>query len=281
MKSIILMLIILKNTFTEYDKLIYGGANMSIVDTFDCCGKEIIRASDFIEKADNFPKTMIVVFSAKFCSLFLSKYNATEIGRLTAGGQKYPIYQFEYKGVQLGFYNSIIGGAGASGALEELIALGAEKFLYFGSCGALDKDIAEGNLLVPVAAYRDEGVSYHYAEPSDYLEIESASRLAKVFEDIGVPYTTTKTWTTDAFYRETERNLALRKQEGCGVVEMECASIMSVGQFRQKEVYQFLYAADCLDGSSWDKRMLGNMPADLRERILVVAIEATFRLHNG
>lgn len=95
-----------------------------------------------------------------------------------------------------------------------------------------------------------------------------------------VPYNTTKTWATDAFYRECDRNLDLRKKEGCIVVEMECASIMSVGQFRQKEAYQFLYAADCLDGSNWDKRMLGNMPTDLRERILVVAIEAAFRLHN-
>lgn len=51
------------------------------------------------------------------------------------------------------------------------------------------------------------------------------------------------TWTTDAFYRETKRNMEKRKEEGCGVVEMECASIMAVGQIRKKEVYQFLYAA--------------------------------------
>ena len=123
-----------------------------------------------------------------------------------------------------------------------------------------------------------EGVSYHYAKASDYLEIKSAPRLAKILKDLNVPYKTTKTWTTDAFYRETDRNLNLRKEEGCSIVEMECASIMSVGQFRQKEVYQFLYAADCLDGSNWDKRMLGNMPEDLRERILVVATEVASRL---
>jgi len=45
-------------------------------------------------------------------------------------------------------------------------------------------------------------------------------------------------------------------------------------------VYQFLYAADCLDESTWDKRTLGNMPQDLRERILLVAIEAIYRLQN-
>lgn len=251
---------------------------MSIVDTFDCNGEEIIKAGNNVKKIDHFPKTMLVVFSGKFRSIFLDKYDAAEIGCLKAGEQKFPIYQFEYKGLQIGFFQSIIGGAGASGLLEELIALGAEKFLYFGSCGALVKEIAEGHLLVPVAAYRDEGVSYHYAKASDYLEIETASRLIKIFEDMHIPYNTTKTWTTDAFYRETNHNLDKRKKEGCGVVEMECASIMSVGQFRKKEVYQFLYAADCLDDSSWDKRILGNMPEDLREKILLVAIEAAFRL---
>lgn len=251
---------------------------MSITDTFDCNGKEIIEAGKNVKKIDKFPKTVIIVFSAKFCSLFLNKYNATEIGHLNGGGQEYPIYQFEHKGVQMGFFNTVIGGAGASAFLEELIALGADKFLYFGSCGALDKEIAEGHLIVPVAAYRDEGVSYHYAKASDFLEIKSAPRLTKILEDICVPYKTTKTWTTDAFYRETDNNLDMRKKDGCGVVEMECASVMSVGQFRKKDVYQFLYAADCLGDSSWDKRMLGNMPADLRERILVVAIEVASRL---
>lgn len=253
---------------------------MSILDTFDNDGVEIIKAINNVQKTENFPKTIIIVFTEKFCSLFLDKYNATEIGCLKAGGHKFPVYQFEYKGVQLGFFRTIIGGAGASAFLEELIALGAERFIYFGSCGALDKEIAEGNLLVPVSAYRDEGVSYHYAKASDYLEIKSAPQLIKIFEDMCLPYNTTKTWTTDAFYRETVRNLDLRKKEGCGVVEMECASIMSVGQFRKKEVYQFLYAADCLDDGNWDKRILGNMPEDLRERILLVAIEVAFRLHS-
>lgn len=108
--------------------------------------------------------------------------------------------------------------------------------------------------------------------------VETAQRLIEILEEIHIPYNTTKTWTTDAFYRETENNLKMRKNEGCGVVEMECASIMSVGQFRKKEVYQFLYAADCLDDSSWDERILGSVPSDLRERILVVAIELACRL---
>ena len=251
---------------------------MSIIDTFDCNGEEIIRAKNNVRMIENFPATMLVVFSAKVCKLFLSKYDATKIGALFAGEHEFPIYQFEYRGIKMGFFNTVLGGAGSAGLLEELIALGAEKLLYFGSCGALHKEIAEGCLLVPTAAYRDEGVSYHYAEASDYLEIETSSALMQILDDIHISYNATKTWTTDAFYRETSRNLEKRKSEGCGVVEMECASIMSVGQFRKKKVYQFLYAADCLADSDWDKRILGNMPTDLRERILLVAIEVATRL---
>ena len=162
--------------------------------------------------------------------------------------------------------------------MEELIALGAERLLFFGSCGALEEGIATGHLLVPTAAYRDEGVSYHYAEPSNYLEIATAPHLARLMDDMHIPYNTTKTWTTDGFYRETRTNLLKRRAEGCGVVEMECASIMAVGQFRGKAVYEFLYAADCLDGASWDQRILGNMPASLQERILFVAVEIAIRL---
>lgn len=251
---------------------------MSIIDTFDFSGEEIIKAKDNVKDIENFPKTMIVVFAAKFCTYFLNRYNAVEIGCLKAGGHKYPIYQFDYKGLQIGLFNTIIGSAGAAALLEELIALGAEKLLYFGSCGVLDRKIVAGNLLVPTAAYRDEGVSYHYAEAADFLEIISAPKLMKIFDDIHIPYQTTKTWTTDAFYRETKRNAEKRKAEGCGVIEMECASIMAVGQYRNKEVYEFLYAADCIDGSNWDKRILGDMPTDLREKILLVAIETASRL---
>lgn len=251
---------------------------MSIIDTFDLNGEEIIKANNNVRMIENFPTTVLVVFSVKMCNLFLSKYNAIKIGALSAAGQKLSIYQFEYKGIKIGFFNTVLGGAASAGLLEELIALGAEKLLYFGSCGALHKEIAEGRLLVPTAAYRDEGVSYHYAEASDYLKIETAPELMKILDDMHIPYDATKTWTTDAFYRETSRNLEKRKAEGCGVVEMECASIMSVGQFRNKKVYQFLYAADCLADSDWDKRIMGNMTTDLRERILSVAIEAATRL---
>lgn len=251
---------------------------MGILNAFDLFDEEIIHAKDNVRPVENFPKTVIVVFSAKFLELFLNRFSASPISALAAGGLKLPVYQFEYKNKRMGFFHTLMGGAASAALLEELIALGAENILYFGSCGALDKELAAGNLLVPTAAYRDEGVSYHYAAPSDVLQIESAPELMRIFDDLHIPYRPIKTWTTDAFYRETRCKAAQRKKEGCSAVEMECASVMAVGQFRGKKVLQFLYAADCLSDSAWDKRILGSMPADLRERLLIVAAETASRL---
>lgn len=79
---------------------------MSIIDTFDFKGEEIIKAENNVRMIEDFPKTVLVVFSVKLFDLFLSKYDAIKIGALSAGGQKLPIYQFEYKGIKMGLCNA-------------------------------------------------------------------------------------------------------------------------------------------------------------------------------
>ncbi len=238
---------------------------------------EILKPSQIIKKPENFPETVLVTFSGKYMRLFLEMFGVDILIVLNAGF-KVPVYTFSYNGKALAIFQSGIGGACAAGLLEEAIVLGAKKVLFFGSCGALDKAIEGGGIAIPFQAYRDEGTSYHYAPPSDYIEIKSAPRLAGIFDELGVPYIKTKTWTTDAIYRETVQKAEMRRKEGCSVVEMECASVMAAGQFRGIDVYQFLYAEDCLDGECWDRRILGNVPADIRERIFKIALETAIRI---
>ena len=101
------------------------------------------------------------------------------------------------------------------GMLEELIALGCRKFDACGGAGVLNRDVAVGHLIVPTAAVRDEGTSYHYLPPSrevaaDSLGIEAVERVLK---KRSVPYILAKTWTTDAFYRETPAKINARRAE--------------------------------------------------------------------
>ena len=52
--------------------------------------------------------------------------------------------------------------------LEQLIALGAQRLLYLGFCGALIPSYRIGDLFLPMHAIREEGTSYHYL-PADVV----------------------------------------------------------------------------------------------------------------
>lgn len=131
---------------------------------------------------------------------------------------------------------------------------------------------------MPTEAYRDEGVSYHYIPESDYVSVKTVDKLSKVFDELELPYIKAKTWTTDALYRETERNMKLRKAEGCLTVEMECASIMALGEFRDIEMYQFLYAEDNLDATKWEARNMGRVSQNEYEKYLNIAVDVASKL---
>ena len=131
---------------------------------------------------------------------------------------------------------------------------------------SLDKDILKGHFVIPTAAYRDEGTSYHYVKPSNYIKVKTANKLCSIFGKLNIPYIKDKTWTTDAIYRETVGNMKKRKEDGFIVVEMECASIMAVSQFRNIPVYEFLYGDDTLDGAEWDRRKIDDSSKELMKK---------------
>ena len=70
----------------------------------------------------------------------------------------------------------------------------------------------------------------------------------------GVPFVSSRTWTTDAPYRETQAVIDARRAEGCLTVEMEAASLLAVAQFRRVLLGQILYAGDDLSGEHRDRR---------------------------
>jgi nucleoside phosphorylase len=219
---------------------------MTILNAFDDTSEEVIRASQVVNPVDDFPETVIVTYSRVKFDYILQHYPCDHIATLNTACAPIRIYRIDDEGASYAVYLSLIGGPAASGIMEGVMGLGARRFLFFGSCGVMDNDILSGHIAVPTAAYRDEGTSYHYL----------AERLAGILQDLEVPYHMTRTWTTDAIYRETRGNMAKRRAEGCRVVDMECASTAAAALFRGVEFYQYLYGADSLDGDEWDPRDL-------------------------
>ncbi|MDE6281388.1 MAG: nucleoside phosphorylase [Oscillospiraceae bacterium] len=250
---------------------------MSLFDTFDPNSEEIIPPSAMYRPVDGFPETIIMTFEEKSLQT-LRDICDTQIVATLRGGWEIPVYKLSWKGRDIGVFQTLIGGAGTAGLLEEVLALGAKKVLLYGACGVLDAALAAGRFILPTQAYRDEGVSYHYLPAGDYVDVPTAERLGEVFDELKLPYVKGRVWTTDALYRETRSNMEKRRADGCVAVDMECASAMAVAQFRGAEVYEFFYAEDSLDGDAWDPRTLGTVPASDYEKYLRVALEAAARL---
>jgi len=244
---------------------------MSIENAFDNLSEEILKPWEMFKKIENFPDVAVATFSSEIINIVHNRPDAENIG--VHSGTHSPIYSVTHKNRRIAVYQTLIGGAGSAGILEETIAKGVKKFLFFGSCGTLDKNISVGNFIIPTAAYRDEGTSYHYMPASDYIEVKTADKLADIMTELNLPHVKGRTWTTDAIFRETRNNMIKRKNEGCLTVEMECASIMAAGQFRGVEVYQYLYAEDNLDSEEWERRSMGSVHASTKEKYLLIALD--------
>ena len=168
-----------------------------------------------------------------------------------------------------------VGAPLAAGILEEMIALGAKRFIVCGGAGALRDDLACGHLVVPDRALRDEGTSYHYLPPSRTVEPGSRALtvLRRTLHEANAPYSVGTTWTTDAIYRETRSCIAERQAEGCLTVEMEAAAFFAAARHRYVELACLLYCGDMVAGELWDERDW-HRRGDVREQMLDLALRA-------
>ena len=218
------------------------------------------------------PKKCIYAFLEEEIDRYAGEVGADCVGEFVSATKTYPVYVMDYKGEEVCLAQAPVGSAPAAQFMDWLIGYGVEKIISTGTCGVL-ADIEENAFLVPVRALRDEGTSYHYAPPSRYMDVhvEAVSAIEQVLEQLGIPYEEVVTWSTDDFYRETAEKVAYRKEEGCAVVEMECAALAAVAQLRGVVWGQLLFTADSLaDLENYDSRDWG---AEAFDKALELCLE--------
>lgn len=196
--------------------------------------------------------TAIATFSVEIYQAVIDKYPHREVGKINSANGRKPIYAIEINGKEIVFYLSSIGACLAGiDIIDMQWQTGVKNLIIFGSCGALDSEVTNGKYIIPTQAYRDEGMSYHYAPPADYMEIKNSERLAEIFEELRLPFVKGRIWTTDAPYRETKTAVEKRKNDGCLAVEMELAGVQAVCDFHEIELYSFVMTGDVLDGEEY------------------------------
>lgn len=249
---------------------------MILLEEFDNNKRAVINSDEINEKVEGMPKVAIACFSHKLFNKIVEGGNCIKIAELHNAGEYKDVYEIDYNNHRLALFKIGVGAPLAAGDIEDMHAMGVEKFVIFGTCGVLDDTIEDCSIIIPTKALRDEGTSFHYMAPSRSIDLNHkyVKEFKEILDRLGFSYIEGVTWTTDGFYRETRDKVNRRKAEGAIAVEMEASAMQAACDFLGCEIFMFLYAGDSLAGQKWDKRSLsGTVKLDEKSRIAYLALE--------
>ena len=223
---------------------------------FDETTNVLIDVTKNLHSEEPLPTACVISYFGEAVRQYIKENNGVQCGKLVLETFELPLYKVIVFNTEVVILHGLGSGPYAAGQMEKLIAMGCRQFMVCGGCGVLSKGSKRGQVYIPVKAVRDEGTSYHYVKPSREIDLPSSvkEQVASFLKKRNISYSCVKTWTTDAMYRETLTSVAFRKQEGCDVVEMECASLYAVAEYKQVPLGLLLYAGDDISGKVWDSR---------------------------
>lgn len=151
-----------------------------------------------------------------------------------ADNREYRLVNGSYEGRPVTVCSTGVGSPSAAIAVEELHEVGVETVVRVGTIGALQPEIATGDLIVPTAAAKDEGTTKRYesasipavATPAIATTIAESARATDATAHVG-PIVT-----DDAFYAETEEYVTDWEAANLLGIEMEAAAIFALARRR-------------------------------------------------
>ena len=129
-----------------------------------------INPTDVTKPVEQFPDICISTFSKQIIDKFAAMEGVERIAELYSANGINPVYKIRYGGREIAFYLSLVGAPACACGLEEMIAMGGRKFVFFGCCGVLDERKVGDRFIIPTGTVREEGTSYHYLAPEEELE---------------------------------------------------------------------------------------------------------------
>ena len=244
-----------------------------ITDSFDNRSEPLITPASFLGPQRRLCDVCVLTFSHVIFQELQRRFSLRPVGDLDTVNGSHSVYLFEHRGKTFATMLCGVGAPLLGAQVEELNWMtGATKFVLFGSAGSLNREATAGKYVIPTEAYRDEGMSYHYAPPSDYITVKNADRIAAIFDELGAPYVKGRVWSTDAFYRETRDQFTKRRNEGCLAVEMELAGVQAVCDYYGFDLYNFLVTGDVLDAPTYEPAGLSGANHDLDKLYLALEI---------
>ena len=204
--------------------------------------------------------------------------------KLIADRREYTTYTGYLNGVKVSVTSTGIGGPSAAIALEELVKVGAKKFIRVGTCGGMDIDVKSGDLVIATGAIRMEGTSKEYA-PIEFpavADYDIVTSLINAAKKLNQSYHVGVVECKDSFYGQHSPEIMPVNYElqnkwnawlklGCKASEMESAALFIVASYLKVKVGSiFLVVAN----QEREKQGLENPVAHDTDAAIKTAVEA-------
>jgi len=206
------------------------------------------------------PTKALIIYDDDYFEKLASENQLSEV--VDSGGRKRDNFYILSNGYLI--MNPNEGAPTSAIMLEMAIASGVKSVVAFGTAGSLGGKTLPHEIIIPSAAIREDGVSYHYMPDSEEVEQDEASIdvLKREIQKHGLDFLTGKTWTTDAFFRETASKVKEMKARGCICVDMECSALIAVCKFRNVNFVQFMMSYDNLEEDHKHRDVYGDLMND-------------------
>ncbi|WP_068268665.1 nucleoside phosphorylase [Caviibacter abscessus] len=160
-----------------------------------------------------------------------------------AKGREYWTYYGEYKGVPINISSHGVGASGAMLSFISLIKGGACAIIRLGTCGSLNENIKAGDIVIPIAAAKEDGVSNIYVPDSfpAIADLNVVNTLIKESEKTDKNVHNGIIVTQGAFYGGImETNTEKQAQAGAIALEMEVSALYTAGSLYNVKVGSIL-----------------------------------------
>jgi uridine phosphorylase len=195
---------------------------------------------------------------------------------LLSDKREYRCYSGFFGGMRVAVCSHGIGAPGAAIAFEELITAGARQIIRVGTCGALQTQMASGDLVIATAAVQNTGYGLETV-PVGYpavADMNMTMALREAAAKAGNKAIAGIVLSRDNFYRGVDlpSNPEYERLSEANVlaVEMECAALFLVGSLRKIQTGAIL----AVDGNVLDSGGEMMETYDPGQDIVTMAVEA-------
>jgi purine-nucleoside phosphorylase len=156
------------------------------------------------------------------------------------------LYEFEHAEESFGIVGCAVGASYAVLLAEQLFVSGCRFLVSVTSAGQIVQQGSLPYFMLIERALRDEGTSYHYLPPADFVDADKmlVEAAMNAFTVAAQPMCKGASWTTDAPFRETEAAIDWCRARDIFAVEMEAAGLYAFALARSKPVLCFAHVTN-------------------------------------